>query len=278
MNIVIKSIASYLPDSKLTNEMLSNDFPEWSVDKISSKIGINERRLSCNETIIDMAVKASKKLFESSDLNPYDVDYILLCTQSPDYILPTSACIVQNELKIPTTCGAIDFNQGCSGYIYGLSLAKGLIVGQIAKNVLLITSEAYTKHIHPLDKGNRAIFGDAATASWITSGTGLEIQNFILGTDGSGANNLMIKNGGCRFPKTEEKSQYDSNGTFCNDNHLFMNGTEIFNFTLESIPSLVNSTLKINNLQLEDINSFVFHQANTFILHHLRKKNWNING
>jgi 3-oxoacyl-[acyl-carrier-protein] synthase-3 len=269
---VIKSIASYLPEQVLTNEMLSTAFPEWSVEKISSKIGICERRIAGSETITGMAVKAAKNLFESSRLNPNDVDYILLCTQSPDYILPTSACIIQHELNIPSSSGAIDFNQGCSGYIYGLSLAKGLIAGKIAKNVLLITSEAYTKHIHHEDKSNMAIFGDAATASWITTGSGLEIENFVLGTDGKGANNLIVNNGGSRFPKDDGKSYIDSNGMTHHDNCLFMNGSEIFNFTLESIPPLISATLKSNDLQMDDVNWFVFHQANAFMLHHLRKK------
>ena len=272
MNIVIKSIASYLPDSKLTNEMLSSEFPEWSVDKISSKIGIKERRLSGSETVSAMAVKAAKKLFESSLLNPDDVDYILLCTQSPDYILPTSACIIQNDLKIPSTSGAIDFNQGCSGYIYGLSLAKGLIAGQIAKNVLLITSEAYSKHIHPQDKSNRAIFGDAATATWISTGSGLEIENFILGSDGKGANNLIINNGGSCSPKNGKGFYIDSIGNSRNDDYLYMNGSEIFHFTLGAIPALVSNTLTINKIKLEEISWFVFHQANAFMLNHLRKK------
>jgi len=272
MKAVIKSIASYLPEQVLTNEMLSAEFPEWSIDKISSKLGIRERRLSSSETISGMAVKAAKKLFELSGLNPSQVDYILLCTQSPDYILPTSACIVQHELEIPSSSGAIDFNQGCSGYVYGLSLAKGLIVGQVAKNVLLITSEAYSKHIHPKDKSNRAIFGDAATATWISTGSGLEIENFILGTDGRGANNLILNNGGSRFPKNDGDFYIDSSGCSRNDNYLYMNGSEIFNFTLESIPTLVTNTLISNEIKLEDINWFVFHQANTFMLQHLRKK------
>lgn len=272
MKAVIKSIASYLPQGVLTNEMIANEFPEWSVEKILSKIGIRERRLSGSETITGMAIKAAKKLFESTLLNPNDVDYILLCTQSPDYILPTSACIIQNELKIPSSSGAIDFNQGCSGYIYGLSLAKGLIAGHIAKNILLITSEAYTKHIHPLDKSNRAIFGDAATATWISTGSGLEIENFILGTDGNGYNNLIINNGGSRFPKNNIESNTESTSYSRNDDYLYMNGTEIFNFTIESIPTLVSKTLTINKILLEHINWFVFHQANSFMLQHLRKK------
>lgn len=272
MKAFIKSVASYLPDYKLTNEMLSTEFPEWTVDKISTKLGISERRISGNETITEMAVKAAKNLFNSSGLNPLDVDYILLCTQSPDYILPTSACIIQHELNIPTSAGAIDFNQGCSGYIYGLSIAKGLILGKIAKNILLITSEGYTKHIHPTDKSNRAIFGDAATASWITTSSGLEIENFILGTDGSGANNLIISNGGSRFPKDQGKSYIDITGNTRYDDCLYMNGSEIFNFTLESIPPLIYATLQKNNLQLHDVDWFIFHQANRFMLQHLRKK------
>jgi 3-oxoacyl-[acyl-carrier-protein] synthase III len=272
MKAVIKSIAPYLPKNILTNEMLAGEFPEWPVDKILNKIGIRERRISGDETITGMAVNAANKLFESSLLNPKDVDYILLCSQSPDYILPTSACIIQHELGIPSSAGAIDFNQGCSGYIYGLSLAKGLIAGQIAKNILLITSEAYSKHLHSQDKSNRAIFGDAATATWIGTGSGLEIENFILGTDGKGANNLIINNGGSRFPKDEGKSYFDSDGNMRHDNFLYMNGSEIFNFTLESIPALVNETLKSNKLRFEEVNWFVFHQANTFMLKHLRKK------
>ena len=272
MKAVIKSIATYLPQKVLTNENLAVEFPEWQVDKIFNKIGIRERRISGEETITGMAIKAALKLFKSSAITPSEVDYILLCTQSPDYILPTSACILQSELNIPTTAGAIDFNQGCSGYVYGLSLAKGLITAAIAKNILLVTSEAYSKHIHPKDKSNRAIFGDAATATWISTGSGLEIENFILGTDGKGGNNLIINNGGSRFPKNNKESYTDSSGSSRNDDYLYMNGSEIFNFTLESIPELVTNTLLSNKIQLEDINWFVFHQANAFMLNHLRKK------
>jgi 3-oxoacyl-[acyl-carrier-protein] synthase-3 len=272
MKAVIKSISSYLPDNILTNEMLSIEFPEWTVDKISSKIGIKERRLSGDETITGMAIQAARKMFERSLLKPNDVDFILLCTQSPDYILPTCACIVQNELGIPTSAGAIDFNQGCSGYIYGLSIAKGLILGNIAKNVLLITSEAYSKHIHINDKSNKAIFGDAATATWVGTGVGFEIEKFVLGTDGKGSNNLIIKNGGSRFPQNKAEAYLDSSGSIRSDDHLYMNGSEIFNFTLESVPKLVSDTLKINNLNLDEVNWFVFHQANAFMLNHLRKK------
>lgn len=272
MNAVIKSIASYLPENILTNEMLAAEFPDWTVEKIWTKIGIKERHIAIDETVTEMAVSAAKKLFTSTTIRPQDIDYILLCTQSPDYILPTSACVIQHELGIPTYAGAIDFNQGCSGYIYGLSLAKGLISAQIASNILLITSEAYSKHIHPTDKSNRAIFGDAATATWISTGIGLELKNFSLGTDGKGVENLIIKNGGSRFSKNFNKSYIDSNGNSRRDDYLFMNGSEIFNFTIEIIPNLISNTLIKNNLIIEDVKWFIFHQANSFMLKHLRKK------
>lgn len=272
MNVCIKSISSYLPQHVLTNEMLADEFPEWSVNKISEKLGINERRISYDETVLSMAINASKRLFDKSGLLPKDVDFIILCTQSPDYILPTTACLLQNELGIPVTVGAIDFNQGCSGYIYGLSLAKGLIYANIAKNVLFITSETYSKYIHPSDKSNRAIFGDGATASWISIGSGLKIEEFVLGTDGSGAQNLIIKNGGSKSPKQNIRDDYEEQEKFESDDFLFMNGNEIFNFTINSIPPLISNVLSKNNLHQSEIDYFVFHQANSFMLKHLRSK------
>lgn len=272
MKAVIKFVASYLPDNIVTNHMLSDEFPEWPVEKILNKIGIRERHLSGVETVTDMGIKAANALFESSSLKPNDVDYILLCTQSPDYILPTSACIVQSKIGVPSSAGALDFNQGCSGYVYGLSIAKGLITADIAQNVLLITSEAYSKHIHPEDKSNRAIFGDAATATWVSSGSGFEIEKFVLGTDGNGAENLIIKNGGSRFEKDGQGSYTDLDGNLRRDDYLFMNGSEVFNFTLKAVPDLVNETLKKNNRELDEVNWFIFHQANAFMLQHLRKK------
>ena len=165
MKAFIKAVSYYLPEKVVSNDDLVKDFPEWSVDKIAGKIGIKSRHIAADaEFVSDMAVNAAQKLFNEHNISPGEIDYILLCTQSPDYFLPTTACLVQDRLGIPTTAGAIDFNQGCSGYIYGLSLAKGLIFGNIAKNILLITSETYSKHINKADKGNRTIFGDAASA------------------------------------------------------------------------------------------------------------------
>lgn len=270
----IHGISYYLPEHILDNEQLNTFFPEWSADKISSKTGIYQRRISKeNEFTSDMAVKAAEKLFSEYDIDRNEIDFILLCTQSPDYFLPTTACIVQNRLKIPTTAGALDFNLGCSGYVYGLSLAKGLIAGEIAKNVLLITSETYSKFINDKDKGNRTLFGDAATATLITSKQAVcRIEQFILGTDGAGAENLIVKNGACKSRSLTGQDIYEEDSFLRNDNNLYMNGGEIFSFTAKAVPEMVEQILKKNSLTLNDIDLFVFHQANQFMLNFIRKK------
>jgi 3-oxoacyl-[acyl-carrier-protein] synthase III len=272
-NAYIKAISYYLPEKILSNEGLAKEFPEWSVEKVTSKIGISERHIAGeNECASDLAYNAAIKMFEEHSVNPENIDFILLCTQSPDYYLPTTACILQNKLGIPTTAGALDFNLGCSGYVYGLSLAKGLIFAGVAKNILLLTAETYTKHIHPKDKGNRAIFGDGASATLISTDGFAEIENFSFGTDGKGAENLIIKTGGLRNPNKLNDSKVDSEGTHISSDHLYMNGAEIFTFTLANVPMLVQDTLKKNELNQSDISLFVFHQANKHMMNFLRQK------
>ena len=227
----LKHISVYFPESNLTNHDLNEVFPEWSVDKIASKTGINSRHIAAtDEFASDMAVKAATSLFKENNIDPSSIDFIILCTQSPDYLLPTTACIIQDRLNIPTSAGAFDFNLGCSGYVYGLGIAKGLIYGGIAKNILFLTAETYSKFIHPSDKSNRTIFGDGATATLIRSEQGFaEIMNFDLGTDGKGAENLIVKRGGVRYPKNNsDEIIMDEYGNALNDNYLFMNGSEIF--------------------------------------------------
>ncbi|HRP54736.1 ketoacyl-ACP synthase III [Agriterribacter sp.] len=271
----ISAVSYYLPSGSLTNEQLSKAFPEWSVDKIMQKVGISTRRIAAkDEFTSDLAVAAAQRLFEEYNLRGDDIDYLILCTQSPDYFLPTTACLVHDRLKLSSAAGAIDINQGCSGFIYGISLARGLIAAGDVKNVLFITAETYSRFLHPDDKGNRSIFGDAAAAVLVSADpAGGKIGRVILGTDGGGAKNLIVKNGAVRFPKTDVQTmREDEDGNLFNDNYLYMNGTEIFNFTLESVPALVKDTLERNLLHQEDIDLYIFHQANKFMLDYLRKK------
>jgi len=272
MKAYIKAISYYLPEKVVTNEDLVKEFPEWTVEKVAGKVGVHQRHIaSGDETASDMATKASEKLFIEHGIDRSIIDFVLLCTQSPDYFLPTSACLIQNRLGLSTSCGALDFNLGCSGFVYGLSLAKGLIAGGIAKNILLLTAETYSKHIHPKDKGNRTIFGDASTATLISGDGFASIEEFSLGTDGRGAENLIVRNGGLRQPSVAGDLMFDESGNPTSSDYLYMNGGEIFNFTAEAVPLLVDQVLEKNQLSKDDIGLFVFHQANKYMMNYLRK-------
>lgn len=268
----IKGISYYLPERVVTNEELLKEFPEWSVDKVAKKVGVNSRHLAAeDETAGDMAEKAARKLFEEYNVSPSDIDFVMLCTQSPDYFLPSTACILQHKLGIPTTAGAFDYNLGCSGCIYGLAMAKGLIAGGIAKNVLVLTAETYNKYLHPSDKSNRSIFGDGAAACLVSANGFAEIGEFTLGTDGSGAEHLIVKTGASRCKQPNGNVMEDEDGHQRFDDYLYMNGSAIFNFTLDAVPAIMKELLKKNKLVQEDVDYFVFHQANKFMLNTIRK-------
>ena len=267
MSAFISAISYYLPETKVSNQDLVEQFPEWSVDKIAKKIGVmNRHMVTEGQCASDLAEQAAKRLFLEHDIDKDKVDFLLLCTQSPDYFLPTTACLLQSRLKLNNKCGALDFNLGCSGYVYGLALAKGLIESHVANNVLLLTAETYTKYIHKRDKGNRTIFGDAASATLVSTIGFAEIGCFDLGTDGDGSKNLIVKTGASRNPNPLEDVVFDKSGNPISSDHLYMNGSEIFNFTLETVPDLVETVMEKNALQKEDIDLYVVHQANKYML------------
>ena len=266
MKTYIQAISYFLPEKVITNEEIVQEFPEWTIEKIESKIGIKERHVTSEkETALDLAVHAANKLFTEYSIDKKCIDFLIFCTQSPDYILPTSACIIQEKIGLSTSIGAIDINQGCSGWIYGLSIAKGLIAGKISKNVLLLTVETYSKYIHPKDKGNKTIFGDGAAATLISKDGFAEIGNFCLGTDGKGAPNLILKTGGARYRKPLNDLEFDEFGNPKSSDNLFMNGAEILNYTLDIMPNLASETILKNKLKITDINLHVYHQPNKYI-------------
>ena len=279
MEAYINYISYDLPENTRTNADISRRHPEWSIEKISLKVGIEQRHIASeNETAGDLAYNAACNLFKDFPVQKDKIDYIILCTQSPDYMLPSTACILQNRLGLPKQCGAFDFNLGCSGYVYGLGIAKGLVVSGQAKNVLLLTGETYTKYISDEDKGNKTIFGDAATATLVSDeekeeGLNYKIGNFSYGTDGAGYENLIVRNGASRHKVKDGVDEYDEESSFVrNDNNIFMDGKAIFNFTAFEVPKLFKSNLAANTLNKEDIDLFVFHQANAYMLDTVRKR------
>ncbi|MDR3109367.1 MAG: ketoacyl-ACP synthase III [Planctomycetaceae bacterium] len=281
----IVSITYYLPEKKLGNRVLAELFSGWTEDKIARKLGIVERPIAAmNETAVDMAVLAAERLFDKGVCEPEEIDYVLLCTQSPDYLLPTSACIVHERLGLPKACGALDFNLGCSGYVYGLSLAKGLVEGGMAQNLLLLTSETYTKYINQLDRGSRPLFGDAAAATLIRGVDAVGQQGdvkiaepsigpFVFGTDGSGADLLIVPAGGHRSPvKTDDYiERSDGRGSVRSRVQLSMHGPGIFAFAIDRVPTAVRELLDKSGKTKDDIGCYVFHQANKYMLDKLRE-------
>ena len=273
----VSAIEYYLPEKAVSTEELAAEFPEWSVEKIDQKTGIRDRHVAGpGECASDLAFGAAQKLFASGACGPQEIDYLLLCTQSPDYLLPTTACVLQDRLSIPKSAGALDFNLGCSGYVYGLGLAEGLIASGQAAKILLLTAETYSKFLNPRDRSVRTIFGDAAAATLVSAENAPDpfIGPFVYGTDGSGAENLMVPTGGARRPRTAETAVCveDEGGNIRSQDNLFMNGAEIFNFTLDAVPQSVNALLQKAGARLEDVDLFVFHQANKYMLEHLRKR------
>ena len=251
----IAAIEYHLPRRVLTNADLAADFPEWTADSIEAKTGIAARHLAgADESACDLAAAAAEKLFATGVIAPAEVDYLLLCTQSPDHLLPATACILQRRLGLPTSAGALDFNLGCSGFVAGLGLAKGLIETGQSRNLLLLTADTYSKFLAPADRATRALFGDAAAATLVRAvdAPAPLIGPFVYGTDGSGAANLILEN--------------RSGAT------LHMNGPEIFTFALRTIPRLFEQILSRAQLRRDEIDLFIFHQANRYMLEHLRKK------
>src|SRR3974377_1781999 len=189
----IKAITYHLPSQKLTNKQLAQEFQDWGMEKIYEKTGVAERRLAAaDECASDLGVIAAEKLFATGVCRPQEIDFLIFCPQTPDYFLPTPACLIQDRLGLSTCCGAFDINLGCSGYVYGLALAKGLIETDLSNNVLLITADTYTKLIHREEKSVRTLFGDGAAATLISGDGEIEsIGPFVFGTDGRGKKKIF---------------------------------------------------------------------------------------
>jgi 3-oxoacyl-[acyl-carrier-protein] synthase-3 len=278
VNAKILDIAGFLPDEILTNDYLAQIYPDWPAEKIYEKTGIKTRHIAASdETAADLACKAAQKLFSQGRCKAEDVDFIILVTQAPDYILPTSACLIQHRLGIRTTAGAIDINLGCSGYVYGLAVAKGLLETGSAKCILLLTADTYSKYIHPMDKSVRTLFGDGAAATVIVSEKDARVQAmgpFVFGTNGDGGKNLIIEAGGFRCPKNELSSveEIDASNNIRSSENLFMNGSAVMSFTLTEVPRAVQNLLDLAKTEKKEIDYFVLHQANKFMLDALGKK------
>lgn len=267
----IKALTYFLPNQIIDNQQLEDEL--GGVENVAKTAGVESRRKAANdETASDLAVKAAEQLFNENGINPQTIDFLIYCTQSPDYFMPSTSCVIQDRLGIPTTAGAFGYDLGCSGYVYGLAIANSFVDSGLAKNVLLLTADTISKYLHPQDK-NRLLFGDAATATLISIEGIASIGKFEKGTDGSGFEHIIIRNGGNRHRQLTGKFNIDEAGNVHYEDNFDMDGEAVFNFTVERIPKLITNCLNINNMQKEDVGYYVFHQANKYMLNTLRKLN-----
>jgi len=276
MHAAVEAIEYILPSRTETIAQLAQTHPHWAPNKLARRTGIHTRHLADNgETASDIAVQAAQNLFARGRWSPGDFDFLLFCTQTPDYFLPTTACLMQQRLDLPQSAGALDVNLGCSGYIYGLGLAKGLIETGQAQRLLLITADTYSKFINPDDKSVRALFSDGATATVVTATAEQPaIGPFVYGTDGSGGKDLIVPMGGMRRPfGAQPPDEYsDRFGNRRSPRNIYMNGKAIVEFSLREVPPAVTTLCERAGITLDELDAVVPHQASAKVLQGIRER------
>lgn len=261
-NVGISVIAATVPKKCVDNSDLSKIYGEAEVSKLISTIGVEQRHVSDTTiTSADLCLDAAKNLLSKGKITADDIQAVIFVSQTPDYQLPATACILQDKLNIPTTALAFDMNMGCSGYVYGLQVAASLIHSGM-KNVLLLVGDTISKLVKAGDRSTELLFGDAGTATLVSYIPGSKIT-FKLGTDGSGFKHIIAKTPILNNSLIGRADNYS---------FLEMDGGEVFSFTLKVVPSLVNSLLIELELTADKIDNCFYHQANHFMLKHLSKK------
>jgi len=270
----IVEVAHFLGSETTTYDDIATAHPAWDMAKLAKSVGIRQLpRAADDEFSSVLATRAAERLFEKSDVDRSEVDFVLLVTQTPDYPLPTTACLVQEALGLRQEIGALDIRLGCSGYVYALGLTKGLIESGQARCILLLTADVLSKMVNKDDKATAPVFGDAGTATLIEAAVEGGIGPLVYGTDGSGAGALIVPGGSVRPGSSlNPASGTEARGLTTHGFDLYMDGSAVFNFTLAVVPPLVRETTAKAGWALDDVDLFVFHQANRFMLEHLRKK------
>lgn len=270
MKIAIKDITCYLPATVVTNDDLIRQNPDWDLRRISSRLGVERRNIARpDETALDLAYAACETMFRNHNELSGSIDAIIFCTQSPDYIMPPNSCILHGRLNLSDRVLTFDYNLACSGYIYGLVLAQGLLKSAMAKNILLITSDTYSKYIHPRDRSARVLFGDGAAVTWLGEAQEKRgLIDIICSTQGKNFEKFIIPAGGSRMPKTAATcvEMTDENGNTRTLENIHMDGMGIMEFILDKIPRQVRILMDRNNLTVDQIDHFIFHQANKIVL------------
>jgi 3-oxoacyl-[acyl-carrier-protein] synthase-3 len=264
----IRAIASALPERKVT----ASEVAEWvGIDPafIRDKVGVETKYfLGPDESGLDLAVKACENLFARTQLSPGRIKLVVYVTQNPDFRLPHNAALLQERLGLETDCAAFDLNLGCSGYVYALSVAKGFMAGEGISDALIITCDPYSKIMDRTDKSTVTVFGDGATATWMSDQEGAKIGRGDFGTDGSRSNALIVTSGGAADPLL---SIHDTKTkTFGNDQvRLRMNGRLVFDFVVREVPKSIERCLNKNHIDAARVSFYVLHQGSRYMLEKL---------
>ncbi|MFZ6646246.1 ketoacyl-ACP synthase III [Undibacterium sp. TJN25] len=267
-NFSVKGLVCAVPKEEIQNDAFYEKFGEAAVTDIVKMIGVHSRRKAHDDqTAADLCQSSAEALLNDLGWSRDSVDALIFVTQTPDYRLPATACALQGRLKLSKSCIAFDVNLGCSGYVYGLWLAAKLLDSQSVKRVLLLAGETPSKIIDPNDRATALLFGDAGSATALEFDEDAEDAHFILGTDGGGERHLMIAEGASKKYNDDDPRLKNTDTS-----RLFMDGGEVFNFTLRSVPPLVNDLLAFSGRDKAEVNAFLFHQANNFMLKHIIKK------
>jgi 3-oxoacyl-[acyl-carrier-protein] synthase-3 len=265
----IAGIVSCVPAKELTNDFFRESFGHDKVDDVVKMIGVQTRRWTdANTSTADLCRTAARRLLDQLGWEASSVDAVLFVSQTPDYRLPATACSLQADLGISANCIAFDINLGCSGYPYALWLGMTMVQTGAARRVLLAVGDSISKIVDPADRATAMLFGDAGTVTAIEQGGPDDSAHFILGSDGRGAANLIVPQGGFKDYMAGGDPRLDGRNGAC----LYMDGGEIFNFTLRAVPALVARTVELAGADIDSYDFFLFHQANLFMLNHLIKK------
>lgn len=271
----MRDIGFALPEQVVTNDDLHREHPEWDMARVAARVGVLSRHIArSNETALDLAVVACDALFRrNSDLRS-QVDGIIFCTQTPDYVMPPNACVLHKALGLHDAVFAVDTTLACSGYVYSLALAQGLLLAGTCHNILVVTADTYSKLIHPGDRSARALFGDGAAVSWVTrSDDSIGLIDVLCETSGKGFEKFYVPAGGFRTPRTAETQREKTNasGNVMSDHHIQMDGMGVLAFVNSKVPGHVERLLARNGLTTHDIDLFVFHQASKLALDSLTR-------
>lgn len=272
--VKIAGVAAALPPARSDVEPIGGMAPA-ELAKVVASTGVKARHVvppgMCTS---DLCVAAAERLLARLGWERSTIDLLIFVTQTPDYVLPATACSLHGRLGLAKHCAAFDVNLGCSGYVYGLSLAGTHLQTGAASRVLLLVGDTISKVVSPQDRSVAYLFGDAGTATALERSDGAPKMHFVTGSDGSGAPHLQIPGGMFRAPSSEETRTLVAHegGNVRSAEHLYMNGPEIFNFTIREVPAMIGAVLATAGWGMDEPDGFVLHQANRFMLDYLAKR------